>query len=70
MTQLDLRAEYRRADFSLAMGRPAEAVRILERVVEAEPSHQAALELLAVPTSVPPEPSTSDDRRGLVPSSP
>jgi Flp pilus assembly protein TadD len=47
MTQLDLHAEFQRADFSLAMGKPAEAARILERVVEAEPSNQAALELLA-----------------------
>jgi Flp pilus assembly protein TadD len=44
---LDLHAEYQRADFSLALGKPAEAARILERVVEAEPSNQAALELLA-----------------------
>ena len=29
------------------MAKPAEAARILERVVEAEPSNQAALELLA-----------------------
>lgn len=47
MTQLDLHAEFQRADFSLAMGKPAEAARLLERVVDAEPSNQAALELLA-----------------------
>jgi Flp pilus assembly protein TadD len=47
MTQLDLHTEFQRADFNLAMSRPAEAARILERVVEAEPSNQAALELLA-----------------------
>jgi len=47
MTQLDLHAEFQRADFNLAMSRPAEAARILERVVEAEPANQAALELLA-----------------------
>ena len=47
MTQLDLHAEFQRADFSLAMGKPAEAARILERVVEAEPANEAALELLA-----------------------
>ena len=47
MTQLDLHAEFQRADFSLALGKPAEAARILEPVVAAEPSNQAALELLA-----------------------
>ena len=47
MTQLDLHAEFQRADFHLALSRPAEAARILARVVEAEPSNQAALELLA-----------------------
>ena len=46
MTQLDLHAEFQRADFALAMARPAEAARILERVVTAEPANQAALELL------------------------
>ena len=46
MTQLDLHAEFQRADFALAMAKPAEAARILERVVAAEPSNQAALELL------------------------
>ena len=47
MSRLDLHAEFQRADFSLAMSRPAEAARILEPVVEAEPANQAALELLA-----------------------
>ena len=47
MTQLDLHAEFRRAEFHLSLSRPTEAARILERVVEAEPSNQAALELLA-----------------------
>lgn len=47
MTQLDLHAEFQRADFTLALSRPAEAARILERVVAAEPANQAALELLA-----------------------
>jgi cytochrome c-type biogenesis protein CcmH/NrfG len=47
MTQLDLHAEAQRADFSLAMGKPAEAARILARVVDEEPTNQAALELLA-----------------------
>ena len=47
MTQLDLHAEFQRADFTLAMSRPAEAARILERVVAAEPDNEAALELLA-----------------------
>lgn len=47
MTQLDLHAEFQRADFTLAMAKPVEAARILERVVDAEPANQAALELLA-----------------------
>jgi cytochrome c-type biogenesis protein CcmH/NrfG len=47
MTQLDMHAEFQRADFSLALGKPAEAARILEPVVAAEPTNQAALELLA-----------------------
>ena len=44
---LDLHAEFQRADFSLAMSRPAEAARILERVRAADPANQAVLELLA-----------------------
>lgn len=44
---LDLRAEFQRADFSLAMSRPAEAARILEPVRAADPANQAVLELLA-----------------------
>lgn len=47
MTQLDLHAEFQRADLCLAVGKPAEAARILEPVVAAEDSNQAALELLA-----------------------
>src|SRR4051794_41576286 len=43
----DLHSEYLRADLFLAMGQPAEAARILTAVVEAEPSNEAALELLA-----------------------
>ena len=45
--EIDLHSEYLRADLFLAMGRPAEAARILARVVEAEPENQAAVELLA-----------------------
>jgi Flp pilus assembly protein TadD len=47
MTRFDLHAEFQRAEFSLAMSRPAEAARILERVVAEEPSNRAGLELLA-----------------------
>jgi Flp pilus assembly protein TadD len=50
MTQhdrIDLHSEFLRADLFLAMGQPTEASRILERVVEAEPANEAALELLA-----------------------
>ena len=47
MTQLDLHTEFQRADFALALGKPAEAARILQGVVDAEPSNQAAVELLA-----------------------
>jgi Flp pilus assembly protein TadD len=47
MTQLDLHAEFQRADFLLAMAKPAEAATVLRRVVDEEPSNQAALELLA-----------------------
>ncbi len=45
--EIDLHSEYLRADLLHAMGQPAEAGRILERVVAAEPDNQAALELLA-----------------------
>lgn len=45
--EIDLHSEYLRADLFLAMGRPTEAARILERVVAAEPANEAALELLA-----------------------
>jgi cytochrome c-type biogenesis protein CcmH/NrfG len=44
---IDLHSEYLRADLFLAMGQPASAARLLERVVEAEPANEAALELLA-----------------------
>ena len=50
MTQpyaIDLHSEFLRADLFLAVGRPTEAARLLERVVEAEPDNEAALELLA-----------------------
>ena len=45
--QIDLHSEFMRADLFLAMGQPTEAARILERVVEAEPANEAALEMLA-----------------------
>jgi Flp pilus assembly protein TadD len=45
--EIDLHSEFLRADLFLAMGRPDEAARILEPVVEAEPANQAALEALA-----------------------
>ena len=45
--EIDLHSEFLRADLFLAMGRPTEAARILERVVAAEPSNEAALEMLA-----------------------
>jgi Flp pilus assembly protein TadD len=45
--QIDLHSEFLRADLLLAMGQPTEAARILRPVVEAEPSSEAALELLA-----------------------
>jgi predicted Zn-dependent protease len=45
--ELDLHSEYLRADLFLAMGQPTEAARILAPVVEAEPTNEAALELLA-----------------------
>ena len=45
--EIDLHSEFLRADLFLAMGQPTEAARILERVVEAEPANEAALELLA-----------------------
>jgi predicted Zn-dependent protease len=45
--ELDLHSEYLRADLFLAMGQPAEAARIVARVVDAEPANEAALELLA-----------------------
>jgi Flp pilus assembly protein TadD len=44
---MDLHSEFLRADLFLAMGQPTEAARILEPVVAAEPTHEAALELLA-----------------------
>jgi predicted Zn-dependent protease len=45
--EIDLHSEFLRADLFLAMGRPTEAARILERVVAAEPGNEAALEMLA-----------------------
>jgi Flp pilus assembly protein TadD len=45
--EIDLHSEFLRADLLLAVGRPDEAARLLERVVEAEPANEAALELLA-----------------------
>ena len=45
--EIDLHSEFLRADLFLAMGRPGEAARILERVVAAEPANEAALEMLA-----------------------
>ena len=44
---LDLHAEFQRADFSLALSRPAQAARVLERVRAVDPANQAVLELLA-----------------------
>lgn len=43
----DLHSQYLQADLLLAMGRPAEAARILGALVDAEPENEAALELLA-----------------------
>ncbi len=43
----DLHSEYLRADLFFSMGQPAEAARLLEPLVEAEPGNEAALELLA-----------------------
>ena len=45
--EIDLHSEYLRADLFLAIGRPDEAARLLERVVAAEPENEAAVELLA-----------------------
>jgi Flp pilus assembly protein TadD len=45
--EIDLHSEYLRADLFLAMGQPTEAARILTWVVAAEPTNEAALELLA-----------------------
>ena len=45
--EIDMHSEFLRADLFFAMGQPTEAARILERVVEAEPTNEAALELLA-----------------------
>ncbi len=45
--EIDLHSEFLRADLFLAMGQPTEAARILEAVVEGEPTNQAALEALA-----------------------
>ena len=45
--EIDMHSEFLRADLLLAMGQPTEAARLLERVVGAEPTNEAALELLA-----------------------
>ncbi|MGY1802795.1 tetratricopeptide repeat protein [Blastococcus sp. SYSU D00922] len=45
--EIDMHSEFLRADLLLAMGQPTEAARILERVVEDDPTNEAALELLA-----------------------
>jgi Flp pilus assembly protein TadD len=45
--EIDLHSEFLRADLLFAMGQPAQAARILEPVVDAEPTNGAALELLA-----------------------
>jgi Flp pilus assembly protein TadD len=45
--EIDLHSEFLRADLFLAMGQPTEAARILEAVVEGEPTNEAALEALA-----------------------
>ena len=45
--EFDLHSEYLRADLFVAMGQPAEAARLLESVVAAEPDNAAAVELLA-----------------------
>ncbi|HEX5534057.1 MAG TPA: tetratricopeptide repeat protein [Actinomycetales bacterium] len=47
LTPDELYSEYRRAEDYLASGRPIWAARIVEPVVEADPSNRAALELLA-----------------------
>lgn len=44
---VDLHSEFLRADLLLATGQPAEAARMLQRIVDAEPANEAALELLA-----------------------
>ncbi len=46
-SEIDLHSEYLRADLLLSMGQPAEAARLLEPLVAAEPANEAALELLA-----------------------
>jgi len=45
--RIDLHSEYLRADLFLNVGQPTEAARILAAVVDAEPTNEAALELLA-----------------------
>jgi predicted Zn-dependent protease len=52
--EIDLHSEFLRADLFLAMGQPTEAARILARLVEVEPANEAALEMLAAPTSARP----------------
>jgi len=45
--RIDLHSEYLRADLFLNVGQPTEAARFLTAVCEAEPTNEAALELLA-----------------------
>ena len=45
--RIDLHSEFLRADLLVNMGQPTAAARILEPVVTAEPTNEAALELLA-----------------------
>jgi len=47
LTPDEVYAEFRRAEDFLASGRPADAARIVAPVVELDPSHLAAVELLA-----------------------
>jgi Flp pilus assembly protein TadD len=46
-SEIDLHAEYLRAEFVLSLGQPTRAARIVAPVVDAEPANEAAVELLA-----------------------
>jgi Flp pilus assembly protein TadD len=46
-SEIDLHAEYLRAEFFLSLGQPTRAARIVAPVVDAEPANEAAVELLA-----------------------